>query len=100
MTTPHRRLAALEKRYRVGPDAPAEEQFHAVGWAIRRGPDGPAYEALLRTYEARLGTHPESVSLEDFDPADAQMLTAILVRAYRVLGWPIRDDLEQEGAMP
>ena len=93
MTNLDRRVVSLEDHHRrVGPDGHPDAVAAALDWAMTPA-DRRAWAALLATYEARLGTHPESVSPEDLEPADWAAMLAIQARAYRRLGWPVRADL-------
>ena len=86
------RVVSLEDHHRrVGPHGPPDAVAAALDWAMTPA-NRRAWAALLATYEARLGTHPESVSPGDLDPADYEALTRIMARAYVRLGWPIRAD--------
>ena len=91
-TTAARRVIAIEDHYRrAGPHGHLDAVAAALAWAMTPA-DRATWRALVARYEARLGTHPESVSPEDLEPADWAAMLAILARAYRRLGWPIRPD--------
>ena len=91
-TTAARRVIAIEDRYRrVGPDGHPDAVGAALAWAMTPK-DRATWKALVARYEGRLGSAPETVSPEDLEPADWAAMLAILARAYRRLGWPIRPD--------
>ncbi len=92
MTNLDRRVVSLEDHYRrVGPDGHPDAVGAALDWAMTPK-DRAAWRALVTQYETRLGTHPESLSPDDLDPADYATLLRIMARGYARLGWPIRPD--------
>ena len=91
-TTAARRVIAIEDHHRrVGSHGPPDAVAAALDWAMTPK-DRATWKALVGRYEARLGTHPESLSPDDLDPADYATLLRIMARAYARLGWPIRPD--------
>ena len=87
-----RRVIAMEDHYRrVGSHGPPDAVAAALDWAMPPA-DRATWRALVAQYETRLGTHPESLSPDDLDPADYATLLRIMAQAYAVLGWPIRPD--------
>ena len=87
-----RRVIAMEDHYRrVGPHGPPDAVWASLQWAMPPA-DRATWRALVGRYEARLGTHPESLSPDDLDPADYATLLRIMAQAYARLGWPIRPD--------
>ena len=91
-TTAARRVIAIEDHYRrVGPHGHPDAVAGALDWAMTPK-DRATWRALVALYEGRLGTHPESLSPDDLDPADYATLLRIMARAYARLGWPIRPD--------
>ena len=87
-----RRVIAMEDHYRrVGSHGPPDAVAAALDWAMTPK-DRATWRALVALYEARLGTHPESLSPDDLDPEDYETLLRVMARAYLTLGWPIRPD--------
>ncbi len=92
-TTAARRVIAIEDRYRrVGPHGHPDAVGAALDWAMSPG-DRRTWRALLATYAARLGTHPDAVDPGDLDAADWAAMLEVHARAFRRLGWPVRADL-------
>ena len=86
------RVVSLEDHHRrAGPGGHPDAVAAALDWAMTPK-DRATWRALVGRYEARLGTHPESLSPDDLDPADYATLLLVMARAYAVLGWPIRPD--------
>jgi len=86
------RVVSLEDHHRrVGPDGHPDAVWASLQWAMPPA-DRATWRALVGRYEARLGTHPESLSPDDLDPEDYETLLRVMARAYLTLGWPIRPD--------
>jgi len=86
------RVVSLEDHHcRVGPHGHPDAVAAALDWAMPPA-DRATWKALVGRYEARLGTHPESLSPDDLDPEDYETLLRVMARAYLTLGWPIRPD--------
>jgi len=92
VTNLDRRVVSLEDHYRrVGPHGHPDAVWESLQWAMSPE-DRATWRALVARYEGRLGTHPESLSPDDLDPADFATLLRIMARSYARLGWPIRPD--------
>jgi hypothetical protein len=89
-TQTSRRLDRLEDLLRVGPDAPEDERLAAIVRAMSPE-DHATYREILAKYEPAFQANP-ALNFDDMDPDDSRTFHVIVLRSYRRLKWPVRED--------